>query len=450
MNEISYPPKIIPLLSPEERANIARLIYNRDKVGLAWLEKIRKFISFHNRNLKKVSIGRFNNQSNAHLGWFKEIMYHELKKSEDHLADSAILNAVLILKDACHFDAEEKKYLESRLAYHQDMLISMEACQLKSSATPTIDYSFKRWFSKTTKNIPVTVFCPSPYSLFSITAVKILQSLNIEIKAIVILKFSSKRIKSELYRDGLSLFFKRVWRKLILRADENNVYSKLSLKNLKDSIASEVSDIRLLAKNYNISCHMVNCFSETIDLEKNKNGDLCLFTGGGLINKEVLNYFSLGVINIHMGPLPQYKGMDVVEAPILDGAFENVALTSHLMKPALDTGPLISEITFFSDEYSSLGELRNEMGAMMPLIAVDSIISILSESASPREQELYGQQYYFIHPRLRDIISNVMPERFHQLKTKSNFFRAKKLKFFNSIIVEMQKNVNNDVYTSQP
>ena len=111
---------------------------------------------------------------------------------------------------------------------------------------------------------------------------------------------------------------------------------------------------------------------------------------------------------------------------------------------------MLSEITFFSDEYSSLGELRNEMGAMMPLIAVDSIISILSESASPREQELYGQQYYFIHPRLRDIISNVMPERFHQLKTKSNFFRAKKLKFFNSIIVEMQKNVNNDVYTSQP
>ena len=81
------------------------------------------------------------------------------------------------------------------------------------------------------------------------------------------------------------------------------------------------------------------------------------------------------------------------------------------MEPALDAGPLISEIIFSSDEYKTLGELRNEMGALMPIIAVDSVISILSDTAQPIKQKPSGQQYYFIHHRLRECLNQQTPEK---------------------------------------
>ena len=135
-----------------------------------------------------------------------------------------------------------------------------------------------------------------------------------------------------------------------------------------------------------------------------------------------------------MGPLPQYKGMDVVEAPILDGAFNSIALTSHLMEAKLDSGPLITEMSFISDEYQSLDALRNEMGAMMPILAIDSIISILSNPENLYDQEPEGKQYYFIHHRLREMITEVMFSRFNSSNSNLLKDRDRKLDAFNLLI----------------
>ncbi|MDG1202400.1 MAG: formyltransferase family protein [SAR86 cluster bacterium] len=435
MKEVSLPPKIIPILSSNERSKISQSIIKNEDIGLAWLEKIRKFISFHNRNLKNISIKRFGNDSLPHLIWMKEIINNQIFNSDENLIDVGLLNAALIIADACPVNIIEKNQLDIILKNHQNHLIHTTPVVPKNLSTiQQFQYSFDGWKARDHKKIPVTIFCPSPYSLFSIAVLKILLSLNIEVKAVVILKFSSSRIRSELYRDGLPLFIKRVWRKLILKADENNIETDLSLVNLKNSIEPSISDIRKLAAQNNIQCLMVNAFNESIELEKNAKGDLCIFTGGGLISKQVLDYFSEGIINIHMGPLPQYKGMDVVEAPILDGAFNNIALTAHIMESELDAGPLIAEMKFITDEYESLSELRNEMGAMMPIIAVESILSVLSYDGNLIKQEPTGQQYYFIHPRLREIISKVMSLRFESFKLSNTNNRQNQLKSFELLI----------------
>lgn len=435
MKEISYPPKIISKLSLDERKQISQAIFNNQEIGFAWLEKIRKFISFHNRNLKRISTKRFDKEASAHLIWMKEIIYAQISSSNDFIIDSALLNAAFIISDACPSNSKQKNYLYNLIDKYQKDLINTHPQELKSiSKIKQCKFSFNSWKSADCKKIPVTIFSPSPYSLFSISVLKILLALNIEVKAIVILKFSFSRIRSELYRDGLKLFFKRVWRKLILRADENKVKTGLSLMHLKNSIAPEISDIRQLAKSKNIPCYMVDTFSDSLNVQKNKKGDLCIFTGGGLISKQVLDYFSYGVINVHMGPLPQYKGMDVVEAPILDGAFNSIALTSHLMEAKLDSGPLITEMSFISDEYQSLDALRNEMGAMMPILAIDSIISILSNPENLYDQEPEGKQYYFIHHRLREIITEVMFSRFNSSNSNLLKDRDRKLDAFNLLI----------------
>ena len=192
MKEISYPPKTITALSLSERIQISKLIISNGDIGLAWLEKIRKFISFHNRNLKNISRKRFGKDSSVHLIWMKDIINNKIFRSHEYLIDVGFLNAALIVADACPINLVDKNRLDSILQNHQDNLINTTPTVPKNLSTiQQFEYSFERWESKTHKKIPVTIFCPSPYSLFSITVLIMLLSLNVEVKAIVILKFSS-------------------------------------------------------------------------------------------------------------------------------------------------------------------------------------------------------------------------------------------------------------------
>ena len=45
MQEVSRPPRIITALSEQDRLLISQLIQEKDNLGMAWLEKLRKFIS---------------------------------------------------------------------------------------------------------------------------------------------------------------------------------------------------------------------------------------------------------------------------------------------------------------------------------------------------------------------------------------------------------------------
>lgn len=442
MKKVLEPPTIITSLSLFERDLIYKSILDNKAEGIQWLEKFRKFISFHNRSLRRVSKIRFKDQSNDHLLWLREIFINQISHNKDLIIDSSLINAALIVNDACPNDQKYKTKLKNILGDLEQKLLVSDPSTLKApSHSKKFLYSFGKWQSNNLKNIPVTIFCPSPYSLFSISVLSILLHLNIPIKSVVILKFSFSRVRSELYRDGINLFFKRVWRKLVLKSDENIDEAQISLKFFKDSLASGVSDIRTLTRLHNIQCLSVADFESSLTLDKNSKGDICIFTGGGLINSRILNYFTLGVINIHMGPLPQYKGMDVVEAPILDGCFDSIALTSHLMKAALDSGPVISEVVFSSDEYKSLGELRNEMGALMPILAIDALISLLSPDFDPSPQIPSGQQYYFIHSDLREIIFKVMLKRNQFSKSKNLQLRKEKLKLFEAVLADLKSSI---------
>lgn len=125
--------------------------------------------------------------------------------------------------------------------------------------------------------------------------------------------------------------------------------------------------------------------------------------------------------------------MDVVQAPILEGYFDDVALTAHLMEPRLDRGPVLSRFRVSSDAYPTLGALRNELSAVLPLIAVDAALGFSSKRLNTEVQADRGRQYYFIHQSLCETIDRVMKQRYqkrdancvnHIVKMVLNYLRA--------------------------
>ena len=134
-----------------------------------------------------------------------------------------------------------------------------------------------------------------------------------------------------------------------------------------------------------------------------------------------------------MGLLPYYKGMDVVESPLLDGRLDAIALNTHLMIKGLDEGPLVQIMSFNPDDYECIDELRNEISAFLPIIALDSLCGLASGRLKPITQDLnLGKQYFFVENRLISMLNDVMSSR--KNNSSKQIHRNENIELFNNFV----------------
>ena len=89
--------------------------------------------------------------------------------SDEDLIDVGLLNAALIVADACPVNIIEKNQLDIILKNHQNHLIHTTPVVPKNLSTiQQFQYTFDGWKARDHKKIPVPIFCPCPYSLFSL------------------------------------------------------------------------------------------------------------------------------------------------------------------------------------------------------------------------------------------------------------------------------------------
>jgi hypothetical protein len=65
--------------------------------------------------------------------------------------------------------------------------------------------------------------------------------------------------------------------------------------------------------------------------------DLIIFTGGNILRKPMLDLPHLGVLNVHLGLLPEVRGMSTPEWSLLNNV--PVGITIHYVDAGIDTGP---------------------------------------------------------------------------------------------------------------
>ncbi|MFY9742703.1 MAG: formyltransferase family protein [Candidatus Sulfotelmatobacter sp.] len=67
--------------------------------------------------------------------------------------------------------------------------------------------------------------------------------------------------------------------------------------------------------------------------------ELIVFAGGNILRKQILTLPRLGVLNIHLGLLPQIRGMSGPEWSLLKDV--PLGITIHYMDSGIDTGPIL-------------------------------------------------------------------------------------------------------------
>jgi methionyl-tRNA formyltransferase len=136
--------------------------------------------------------------------------------------------------------------------------------------------------------------------------------------------------------------------------------------------------------------------------------DLIIFAGGNILRRSVLKVPRLGILNVHLGLLPEVRGMSTPEWSLL----ENVpaGITLHYMDAGIDTGPILKKYEFLhTKECDSLRELRHRLVAF----GVEKTVSVIASldrreisaepqsSPDPDREKDKDRQFFVMHDWLR-------------------------------------------------
>jgi folate-dependent phosphoribosylglycinamide formyltransferase PurN len=140
---------------------------------------------------------------------------------------------------------------------------------------------------------------------------------------------------------------------------------------------------------------------DAVKLLRDKQIDLCIYAGAGIMRKDIIGAAPLGLLNAHMGILPGYRGMNVTEWAAWNG--DPVGCTVHLIDTGIDTGDILVTRTVDVSRAGNIAELRKLVDESQIELLGEVVQYILSEGRQPPRRSqtaAEGLQYYRMHPVL--------------------------------------------------
>jgi folate-dependent phosphoribosylglycinamide formyltransferase PurN len=142
------------------------------------------------------------------------------------------------------------------------------------------------------------------------------------------------------------------------RAETRNPYLEGLLKHEHGMFRN----LREVATRYDFPvavCHDQNS-PDSIARLREWSPDLIIFTGGNILRNEILGLPRLGILNVHLGLLPEVRGMSSPEWSLLQGV--PLGITFHYMDAGIDTGPILRRYELPDATCcESLNNLRNRL-----------------------------------------------------------------------------------------
>jgi methionyl-tRNA formyltransferase len=132
--------------------------------------------------------------------------------------------------------------------------------------------------------------------------------------------------------------------------------------------------------------------------------DLIVFGGGNILREEILRVPRLGVVNVHLGLLPEVRGMSSPEWSLLNGI--PVGITVHYIDAGIDTGRVLRRSEFpDAVRCRSLADLRHRLVAFGIEKLGEIIVALDRRTIAARRQvdlnRDEGHQFFVMHDWLQ-------------------------------------------------
>lgn len=132
---------------------------------------------------------------------------------------------------------------------------------------------------------------------------------------------------------------------------------------------------------------------------KDNEIDLLIYSGGGILGKEILTSLNIGVLNAHGGPLPCFRGMNGLEWSLAYGVVPEISV--HMIERGIDTGPVLGMYPIEIEEGDTIERLRGK-SVVKEVEALLSIIRNFEQAYLSRRYQKTGdgRQFFIMHPSL--------------------------------------------------
>lgn len=147
----------------------------------------------------------------------------------------------------------------------------------------------------------------------------------------------------------------------------------------------ESNDYLLALSNLNVPFYFVDNHNSDLSIELYSLLKIdCLINAGTprkiskkLLNKEIIPQ---GVLNLHPGKLPEYRGCSAVEWAIIND--DQIFNTVHYMEEDYDTGPIISTEPYQFESNSTYVDIRSEVFLKGINLLLDTVKKIQNKEFS--------------------------------------------------------------------
>jgi len=200
-----------------------------------------------------------------------------------------------------------------------------------------------------------------------------------------------------------------------------NKFSAHFLNNKKSIIYNETKPIKTFLNQRGISDKTVSGYCNRNNIThiktkslnnyafvnklKKSSFDLIVYSGGGILRKDIINIPIHGVLNAHSGFLPKFRGMNVIEWSLLMGYLPQT--TIHFIDKGIDTGKILysESIPYSNDLYTLRGNATVHNIELLTKVISD----FFSYNKNSKKQEIKeGKQYFIMTDLLKNEVINIL------------------------------------------
>lgn len=186
----------------------------------------------------------------------------------------------------------------------------------------------------------------------------------------------------------------------------NELFFPLIEQSQHQSNKNRLLTFNELSRRYKIPLESLNDIRSHSSIKKIKdlNPDLILSVRyGKIFGKDILNIPTLGVINLHSGKLPDYRGVLASFRAILNGD-KSLSTTLHFIDdPTIDTGRIISSSEIPVNQNNSLIQHILELYPSASRMVIDTVKQFAGGHLPIATAQPVGNAAYFTFPETAEV-----------------------------------------------
>ena len=145
--------------------------------------------------------------------------------------------------------------------------------------------------------------------------------------------------------------------------------------------------------------------------------DILINAGGGIFESLLIEAPRIGVLNAHMGFLPSFRGVHVLEWSLFHD--HPIGVTVHFIDRGIDTGDILSFREIAIDEDDTVETLRAKSLPLNVELVVEAVRLLGHGQVQRKRQKVCeGRQYFAMHPRLKALVDRRL-EQLHRQRDGS-------------------------------